>query len=454
MVVQRGGREVRPVFTREVNMQSQIEERCRQLAETGIAYGAEAGIPWVVPADPFALTPGERDALEQAGVDCARFLEAAHGAIVANDAVGEGIVKTLGMDAVRAGLSRLSAGYASSVPMVRPDMFWDKDGRLTAVEIETMIGGLGMCEAMRAAYGRSLFRGTADAYARMVRALVAEWSDATGFRIGDPLEVVAVNPASKAGYDAEFAVFSRALESHGIRFRVARPAALSIEDGAVFVDGIRVDVVHRFFRLSEFPEGSPELATLLRVARECLACVVQPWKEVLEEKALYAFFHEPSLRGYWIDRLGSATFSRLASLLPQTWLVGPDNDSLVAKLLDSERMQRPYWLKKSGSSWGGREAIDGMEMTTGKWRSALEIARAGYGRGNVWVLQERRVCRPHAFTVMENNVVLKRPMNLRVSPYCFLDGKDMRLADVLLTARGSTKVHGARDAIMVPAQVV
>jgi hypothetical protein len=424
------------------------------LAETGIAYGNADGVPWIVPPEPFPLSESERASLERIGDDSARFLEAVHAAIVEDDAVGRRIAAVLHVNGAGGDFARLDAGYGRGVPLVRPDAFWDEDGRLTVVEIETMIGGLGMCEAMRAAYGRSVFPGTAEGYVRMLRPLVAGWAETTGIPAPEQPVVTAVVPESKSGYDADFSVFARALEPHGIRLLLARPERLSLADGSVRLDGERVDVIHRFFRLRELSAGSAEFALLMRVTRERLACMVQPWKEALEEKALFAFFHDRSLRGYWTDRLGVDAFARLSEALPPTWLVCPDNDALVGGLMSSERKGRPYWLKKSGNSWGGREAVDGAETTTAKWREALAMAREGFDGGDAWVLQERRVCRPHAFSLVDGDAVVTKEMNLRVSPFCFLGDGGMRLADVFVTGRRSTKVHGARDAVMVPARVV
>ena len=117
---------------------SQTKEVEESLRRSGIAFGEDGRVLWLVSPDPFVLTPTERTQLEEHGADCAAFLEAVHQAIVADDPVGRRIGAQLGLTRERVRLTRIESGYATNVPMVRPDVFWDRDGRLTTVEIETM----------------------------------------------------------------------------------------------------------------------------------------------------------------------------------------------------------------------------------------------------------------------------------------------------------------------------
>ena len=133
-----------------------------------------------------------------------------------------------------------------------------------------------------------------------------------------------------------------------------------------------VDVLYRFFELFDLL-NVPKQELMLYAARHKRVTMTAPPKSFLEEKLLFALFHNPALGQLWIQELGDETFTRLTKIFPETWILDPrpmppqaaiaglnvDGRPLQAwnQLYGLSKSERQFVVKPSGFSelaWGSR----------------------------------------------------------------------------------------------------
>jgi hypothetical protein len=300
-----------------------------------------------------------------------------------------------------------------------------------------MIGGIGMASDLRDAHATTGFSGIPERYAELVYAL-------RGPNSSKKTVVGVVIPVEKSFYERDFLNLSRHLTHYGIDLVCIRPSDIQLVDGMVYAKAKRIDIIHRFFRLSEL--SSSEARLLKRITREHIVPFIQPWVELLEEKSLMALLHDPESYDLWREALGDKTFQILRKAIPPTFVVesGPLYDSLI----DTCPKQRPYWLKKSGNTWGGRSAYFGESVTNVKWRT---VSQKAIHDTDLWVLQKNVSQKTeHVLYYVGKHTVGMSGFS-RINPFCILSGNAMAVADVRTTIRKNHKVHGATDACFLPA---
>ena len=287
-----------------------------RLEKTGIAYG---NTPLTIADEPVRLSRRQIEEVETAAAAVGKLLSVVRRELVSGGPIGRELSLLCQGDILRSALSRVPE-KEEELSLFRPDFFWDERGRLTMVEAETFVGGLGMASAITFAYGDGAFvPGIVSALAETIKAKVGS---------GRQILAVVVNPASKAAYDREFAVLGEFLRPYGITLRVARPDEIRLIGENVRHAGEKVDFLHRFFRLEELKrEYNPTVVkTFVRIWREQLLPQLQPWCELLEEKVIMALLWRPDLVSHWRQALGRETFRLLRRLIPPTRVVRPDDD--------------------------------------------------------------------------------------------------------------------------------
>ncbi len=413
-------------------------------------------VPWRVAAEAYPMSRAQLAAFESVSADCFWFLVVVAEAIRQRSDLGVAICRALGNDPHKDPMaSTLLSRSGLLVGMTRPDVIRTGDGGLKVAEIETMIGGLGMSAVLRSCYGAGGLSGIPEAYAAMMWGMYADHRGASRQARPGRLAVGVVNPATKSSYDWEFVVLGDYVAPLGLDLILGRPEEVVIRAGGeVWLGRHRLDVMHRFFRLSEIRHTKSVLDTLGRISQKQYVPMVQPWLEILEEKALMALFCNPNLRSAWRNALGSDLFGRLAQVIPATWIVGSDSQ-MAADLYSGSIDRRRFWLKKSSGTWGGKGAFFGGGLTATKWQKVLATAWGDFLNGQLWVVQEH--WEPARETIPVYDRVSGRVTELssggRFNPFTFWSPDGPRLADVRVTARDNHKIHGASDATFAPVGV-
>ena len=291
-------------------------------------------------------------------------------------------------------------------PVMRPDLLICADG-FAMTEADSVPGGIGLTAFLARLYG------CGDAMPRLfldallsASGVPADAASARSRRV-----VIAVSDEA-ADYRPEFEWLAAILRSRGADVSVSHPNALEISADGVFLDGKKVDVLHRFFEL--FDLGNVRGADALFEAAERGNVVVSPpMRPFQEEKLSLALLHHPALFPFWEEALGEAHFSLLRKIVPETWVVEPTPEgglpasaSLLAptlggrpirdwrELADAPRRERDLVLKASGfdeTAWGARSVTIGADASRDEWAAALERALASAREKNsLFVLQRFR----------------------------------------------------------------
>ena len=213
---------------------------------------------------------------------------------------------------------------------------------------------------------------------------------------------------------------------------------------------------------------------MLYAARHHRVALTPPPKAQLEEKLAFALLHHPALASTWRKELGAA-FERLLTIFPKTWILDsrplppqafyPDITAAGEPVQDWMQLatlgksEREYVIKPSGFSelaWGSHGVKVANDLTREDWEQALRRGLAGFDR-MPQVVQRfhkgKRVRLPvydrpsQSVTTFEGRV--------RLCPYYFVVGDDVRLGGILATVAPADKrlIHGMTTAVMAPCSV-
>lgn len=129
------------------------------------------------------------------------------------------------------------------------------------------------------------------------------------------------------------------------------------------------------------------------------------------------------------------------------------------QLVPLGKSERDYIVKASGFSelaWGSRSVKVGSDLPKAEWEHVLRSALESFDT-NPYILQRfhkgKRVRVPYYDTKSDTLAMLDG--RVRLSPYYFVTGDDIRLGAVLATVVSADKklIHGMADAIMAPCTV-
>jgi hypothetical protein len=200
-----------------------------------------------------------------------------------------------------------------------------------------------------------------------------------------------------------------------------------------------------------------------------------PPKAYLEEKLGFALLHHPLLAKLWKSELGTETFERLSAIFPQTWVLDPAPlpaqaeifglraaDEPVqdwSQLVSLGKSERDFVVKPSGFSelaWGSRGVKVANDLTKDEWQKALDGALTAFDH-TPYILQRfhkgKRVQVP--YYDRPSDAIATLDGRVRLCPYYFVVGNDVRLGGILATIAPANKrlIHGMADAVMSPCAV-
>lgn len=358
--------------------------------------------------------------------------------------------------------------------VIRPDIVIDEDGQLSACELDSVPGGIGMTGSMSHDYGSMGYslvggqNGLVEGFATMLRDVAGK---------PDPVVAIVVSEES-SDYLAEMQWLGPQLAALGVETHVVRPQVFEYMGDHLEIptdDGMRrVDVVYRFFELFDL-KNIPKAELLQYAAKKEQVVVTPPYKAFLEEKQLFALYHHPLLRAFWRQELGEESSRVLDKLIPRTWIVDPaplPPQGVIAgleisgmpvadwkRLVDTTKRERQYVLKPSGFSslaWGSHGVHFGHDLSNPDWAAALEEAIASFPR-TPYILQE--FVKPSKTQISYYNFrkeeVVPMEGRARLCPYYYVVNGEATLHGILATICPLDKlaIHGMTEAVMVPTQV-
>lgn len=409
----------------------------------------EPGIPWRLSPEPLRLPRALVRRLEGLGHVLACFQDAAHELYLRSVDGREAPWLAPLLDAgkpewlVRAQRRyRRKAGPA----LIRPDLLWCEDGPALA-EIDSVPGGAGLTLFLSRVYARRGFPvlGGADGILE-------------GFRRAHPGGARIAVSEESADYRPEMAYLSDAL---GDAYPCGDAETLpeSLPEGSC---------LYRFFELFD-TAAIPPARALIEAASQGAFRMSPPPVAHLEEKVWLALFHYPGLRSYWQRELRGAHLECLRRIIPYGWIVDPAplppqaalprlNLNSWSEVAELSQKQRRLVLKISGfdeRAWGARGVVIGHDVSAAQWAEALRSALDEYPH-KLRLMQEFRETRliEHPYLEHDGSIRLMRG-RVRLCPYYFRDPDGRTsLSGCLATIvpEDKKKIHGMREAILVPCQ--
>jgi hypothetical protein len=227
--------------------------------------------------------------------------------------------------------------------------------------------------------------------------------------------------------------------------------------------------LYRFFELWDV-EHVEHSAELFAMARHGEVTLSPPPKPHLEEKIWLALFWSPALRDWWESALTADAIELLRQSIPQGWVLDPVKLPLHAEwprlgIQDWSEMkrfgnkERELVIKISGwseKSWGSRGVKIGHDLPQEEWSAAIDEALVAFPK-NPHLMQRfhrARVVR-HPMWDDAKQAVAMMQSRVRLCPYYFVTGDDVKLGGVLATIVPADKkiLHGMTDAMLVPCAV-
>ncbi len=416
--------------------------------------------PFRISPEPFQLTPQQAAEIKYMGTQLYSFYRAMD-ALYYLSREGEAppfIAHYL--DAGKPGwlieLAQLKAFRGQTPLIMRPDLLLTPQG-WRAAELDSVPGSMGLLAFFEQIYADWPLLGAAATASSMAAALLTLTND-NG-------QIAIVISQECGGYHAETAWLSRQWREQGYNIPTLDPEQLQITNGQVRWLGHRLHVIYRFFELFDL-DNVPGAKDLLYLAAQEKIKITPPPKPHLEEKMWFAFLHHPDLQPYWQQLLGDETLAYLQQLLPPTWLLCRDAVAFaggpcgsLAGLKRTSRRQRSFVLKPSGFSplaWGGHGYSRGKDYTTGRWAQAIDRYVA-QSHVQPYIIQKYQSSEPltvRHYDASNNNIATFQG-KMRLCPYYFLIGEQVRLSGALATVVPLSKpvIHGMTEAVMMPTAV-
>lgn len=370
--------------------------------------------------------------------------------------------------------------------IIRPDIILTEDGMIVS-ELDSVPGGIGKTGDMGMAYSAILGEN------------VAAWADGmvTGFMnmlktaSGNNAPIIAIVVSEESGeYRAEMEWVAKEIRERGWKAYCIRPEEVIFTEDGLFLKNtppLKIDIIYRFFELFDL-KNIPKSELIMYSAKKRKVAVTPPFKHFLEEKLLFALFHHPVLRGFWVKELGEDTFDKLHRIFPETWILDPADmpaygvipglridEKQVARweeLASASQSEREFVIKPSGFSelaWGSRGVVAGHDISREEWGTALRNALDEFPK-TPHILQKFHRGRHVEITYLdetENHPPIP-PLNkggnggvisgelrnmkgrVRLCPYYFVEGEEAKMRGIMATVCGLEKklIHGMEDAVI------
>lgn len=461
-----------------------VIESCRFISEglrevgycpAGEAVGGSA--TWRISPRPFALSRADVEWLRQLGPHLQAFNSACN-ELYLESAVGRQpswIARLLDQGKPESLVQfAYMRRFRHRLPtVIRPDIIPTSNG-MVITELDAVPGGIGNLGRLAELYEALGYELVGDdvtlvrTFGEMISSVATD----------SPPQLAIVVSDESSAYRAEMTWLAKRSMDSGIQALAVAPNDLWFCEDRVAVKGasaeFNVNVIYRFFELFDLP-NIPKIELLMFLNKKNRVAVVPPFRPLFEEKLWFAILHHPILETYWRRMLGENGCRFLSECIPRTWVLDPDpvpahatvpglmvSGSAVnawSQLENLGRGSRQLVLKPSGFSelaWGGRGVVIGHDISTEEWNLELRKAVDSFAR-TPHVLQEFRNGRQFDGEFYDPTTESIRTVRCRVRlcPYYFVVGSEVRLASVMATMcpLEKKKIHGMPEAIIVPCTV-
>lgn len=435
----------------------------------------ESRVPWRISPEPFWLTAEELQWFEDLGGHLLKYYQACN-LLYSQSARGvepswiaEYLDQGKPPELVR--LSRMNR-FKTHVPrVIRPDVIPTDDG-MVITELDSVPGGIGSTANLARHYAKLDYpvvggsNGMLQGFAQMTQS-------ATDHEC--PTVAIVVSEEA-SDYRAEMDWLARSLRCHGCLYvHTVSPEELIFTEDGLWIEkrGQRmpVHVLYRFYELFDL-YNVPKSELIAYSMKRGRVDVTPPYKPQLEEKSLFALFHQPSLTNFWKRYLGKASIRFLKSVFPETWVMDPaalPPHAVIPgltvqgnpvqdwrQLKEATQKERELVIKPSGFSelaWGSRGVSVGHDMPGDDWSDAIDQALSSFGQTPYLMQRFHKAKRYRAsYYDFDTKAIKNMQGRARLCPYYYVVADKARLAGILATVCPADKkvLHGMVDAVIAP----
>src|SRR6202030_526362 len=350
-------------------------ERIQRVRERFPEKGLFAQKEWLISPQPFLISAQFADELERLGHWLLKFVRASNllYRLSVNGKQPSWISTYL--DAGKPPeLVDISRKYGDDIPrVIRPDIILTEGGYVIS-ELDSVPGGIGLTGWLNQTYRELGFDilGGGDG---MI----------DGFRSILPKGVIAVSKESETYWPEMEWLCDQMKARFGPEWRV---------EEAETCDFRSPDALYRFFEMFDLP-NLPSRESLIEAATSGNLRITPPLKPYLEEKLWFGLFWSRPLQKFWRRELRASHWSKLKSLIPQTWIIDPapvPHHAVIPaleiqdwrELKKFSQRQREFVMKVSGFSelaWGSRGVYVGQDLPQREWSDCIEEAITSFHRG-------------------------------------------------------------------------
>lgn len=418
----------------------------KELLSKGPLFGEYDKVPWQVAPSLFKISQNQLEKIDAIGKALFSFTRAA------NKLWNENLeVRRLINEPYPEYLSKFfeSSFLKNALPIsFRPDMVIDQNNYLKVVEIETLIGGLGMFTKLSAAYrkilspdkdykhfpssiAKSLLLAMKEGrYEKIVFASDKIFIDECGAYVPDLKQI-----ASAINEIARSEVSSVLMSKEDLK--------KSLHENTMII------------RIWESINTTPDIID--EITEQSAKNIYPPLRNIFEHKALMGLFYLPEYREFWKEELGNC-FDLLEELIPKTWILKPGwiSEETIKNLKAKTKNERRFIIKSS-IGYGSKGIMFGDQMNDQKWREFLENIEKGKS-GELLIMQEFIESRKHSCIVVDQNKGAEqlKDLRIRLTPVFIKINDGIKLAEIVATLRRSKIVHGTSNgemAVIIPSQI-
>ncbi len=405
---------------------------------------------WLFSPEPFALSSSQAKQIERLGHPLAKFQQASD--LIYQRSM-KGKLPSWIAERLNAGKpewiiqQQLAPELREKFPQViRPDLILTEDG-FSLTELDSVPGGMGITAWLSQIYSENGFDvfGGASGITEGFQQILPNGGD------------ILISEES-SDYRPEMEWLKSQLNDVELK---------SVESLLTTAEGAKHHRdAYRFFEWFDW-ENIPNAKQL--AARTNLS---SPCKPHLEEKLWLALFWSPALQQLWQKEMRGSHLQKLKDVIPYGWLT--DNTPLPPhaclprlevqtwqEVANFSQKQRELVLKISGFhelAWGSRGVVIGHDIPSDEWQASLDKALNDFNK-QPWILQEFAHAKivEHPYFDPETGETKVMKGRVRLCPYYFTDKSGTTsYAGTLATIAPADKkkIHGMKDAILVPCHIV
>lgn len=271
--------------------------------------------------------------------------------------------------------------FKANVPMGRFDVFYYEDGSYKFCELNTdgtsamneetpltdiLIDTLVMNEIKKTheIERYELYQSWVDE----VRSIYKEYVDLGGVESQNP-HVVIMDFMSK-GSPLEFEEFKRAFEESGFNCNIISPDELKEENGDLYFENQRVDIIYRRLVTRDMMDHYEELQPLIRGIKANKTCIIGSIKsQIVHTKKYFEALHHPIVRKYFSEE----ELEYIDAHIPYTSALILDGQ------LETYIDNKDEYIIKPVDYYASKGVYAGKEFDSDTWRKMLlELSGTGY----------------------------------------------------------------------------